>query len=169
MPPAPDRPSSVVSGMNGVQGMPRQTSDYYMSAVNGMAVPNHLRSEMQPSPRPQSPAQYPMSNGQQSRQSMGSNHSSGYNPPQILEPPPHNGQAQGGSGHNSPGMGWSSPHNVLNGNQQNDFSYSDGNHGYTMSNNMYYAQSGVQRPHSTGPLDYANQMRGQEMWTQHQS
>jgi hypothetical protein len=31
---------------------------------------------------------------------------------------------------------------------------------------MYYEQ---QRPHSTGPMDYSNQMRGQEMWAQHQS
>ena len=179
MPQAPDRPPSVspANGLNGVPALQRQTSDYYMNAMNGgMAVPPHLRNEMQPSPRPQSPAQYPMpTNGQQQRPSLTSNPSSGYNPPQILEPPTNNGQQQSNSGNNSPHMagtlpGWQSPHNGIGGNHQNDYAYPDPNSGYNVNTaQMYYQQQqGVQRPHSTGPLDYHNQLRGQEMWAQHQ-
>ena len=184
---APDRAPSVspANGMNGVSGLHRQASDYYMNAMNGgmAAVPAHLRTEMQPSPRSQSPAQYPMpgnNNNQQQQQqhrpSLTSNPSSGgYNPPQILEPPTNNGQQQSGSGTNSPHLtgalpGWQSPHNGLGGNQQNDYAYPDPNSGYNNVNaaQMYYSQQGVQRPHSTGPMDYHNQLRGQELWAQHQ-
>lgn len=176
-----DRPPSVspANGMNGtVQSLQRQPSDYYMNAMNGgmAAVPAHLRTEMQPSPRSQSPAQYPMpSNNQQHRPSLTSNPSSGgYNPPQILEPPANNGQQQSTSGNNSPHIsgplqGWQSPHNGIN--QQNDYAYPDPHSNYNVSTNqLYYQQSqqGVQRPHSTGPMDYHNQLRGQEMWAQQQ-
>lgn len=162
--------------MNGMPQLQRQPSDYYMNAMNGgMAVPQHLRSEMQPSPRSQSPAQYPMPvNGQPQRPTLTSNPSSGYNPPQILEPPTNNGQSQGGSGNNSPHltstMGWQSPHNGMNGQQQNEYSYPDPNQGYSnvTAPQMYYQQGGVQRPHSTGPMDYGSQLRGHEMWAQHQ-
>jgi hypothetical protein len=65
-------------------------------------------------------------------------------------------------------MGWQSPHNGINGTQQNEFPYPDPNNGYSVNAPMYYQQQGVQRPHSTGPMDYHNQMRGQEMWAQHQ-
>jgi hypothetical protein len=112
-------------------------------------------------------------NGQQQRPSLTSNPSSGYNPPQILEPTPNNGQ-QSNSGNNSPHIpntmaGWQSPHNGLQGNQQNDYAYPDPNNNYNVNAaQMYtYQQQGVQRPHSTGPIDY-NQLRGQEMWAQHQ-
>ena len=65
-------------------------------------------------------------------------------------------------------MGWQSPHSGLNGNQQNEYGYPDSNNGYNVNPQLYYQQGGVQRPHSTGPMDYHNQMRGQEMWAQHQ-
>ena len=175
MPQHADRPPSVspATGMNGVAGIQRNSSDYYMNAMNGgMAVPPHLRPEMQPSPRSQSPAQYPMPvNGQQHRPSLTSNpSSSGYNPPQILEPTPANGQQTTASGSNSPHMagslGWQSPHNGINGNQQNEYPYPDPNGGYNVNAQMYYQQQSVPRPHSTGPMDYHNQMRGQEIWHQ---
>jgi hypothetical protein len=181
MPQQPDRPSSVspAVGMNGVPQMSRQASDLYMQAMNnpGMnpGIPTaaqfqqHLRNEMQGSPRPQSPAQYPMPpNTAQQRPSLTSNPSSGYNPPQILEPPTTNGQ-QSGSGGNSPHMsgtmGWQSPHNGI-ASQHNEYSYPDPNGQYAANgNNMYYQQP-VQRPHSTGPMDYQH-MRQPELW-QHQ-
>lgn len=172
----PDRPSSVspASAMNGVPSLQRQSSDFYINAMNGgMAVPPHLRTEMQPSPRSQSPAQYQMPvNGQQQRPSLTSNPSSGYNPPQILEPPANNGQPTG-SGSNSPhmgnAMGWQSPHTGIANAQQPDYGYPDPNSAYNVNTaQMYYQQPGLQRPHSTGPLDYGNQMRGQEVWAQHQ-
>lgn len=179
--PAPqgsDRPASVspANGMNGAPALQRQASDFYMSAMNGgmAAVPPHLRTGMQASPRSQSPAQYPMpANGQQQRPSLTSNPSSGYNPPQILEPTPNNAQQQTNSGGNSPHIsnnmaGWQSPHNGLTANQQNDYAYPDPNNNYNVNTQQMYSyqQQGVQRPHSTGPMDYHNQMRGQEMWAQ---
>lgn len=110
---------------------------------------------------------------QQQRPSLTSNPSSGYNPPQILEPPATNGQHQTGSGNNSPhmgsAMGWQSPHSGINGQQQNDYAYPDPNGAYANVNTqLYYQQPGVPRPHSTGPMDYQQQLRGQEMWAQHQ-
>ncbi|KAK5119717.1 hypothetical protein LTR85_007293 [Meristemomyces frigidus] len=179
MPQHPDRHSSVspAVGMNGMAPqLTRGNSDFYMNAMNGgmAVVPPHLRGEMQPSPRSQSPAQYQIATSQptQQRPSLTSNPSSGYNPPQILEPPTANGQ-QSGSGNNSPhlghALGWQSPHNGLNGQQQSDYSYPDPNSSYGNPNaQLYYQQQGVQRPHSTGPMDYQQQMRGQEMWAQHQ-
>ena len=176
MPQQPDRPSSVspAVGMNGIPQLQRQASDYYLQAMSngGMAptLPAHLRNEMQPTPRSQSPAQYPMPNGQQ-RPPLTSNPSSGYNPPQILEPAA-NGPQQTGSGNNSPHMGalngWNSPHNGLTAHPQNDYAYPDPNQGYSNVNQMYYQNQGVQRPHSTGPMDNQYQMRGPEMWAQHQ-
>lgn len=62
--------------------------------------------------------------------------------------------------------GWQSPHAGLP-NNQNDYAYPDPNGNYPVNVNangqMYYPPQGVQRPHSTGPMDYG-QMRGQEMW-----
>jgi hypothetical protein len=176
--PVPDRPSSVspANAMNGVPGLQRQASDYYINAMNGgmAAVPPHMRNELAPSPRSQSPAQYQMPvNSQQQRPSLTSNPSSGgYNPPQILEPPTTNGQQQPSSGSNSPHMsnslGWQSPHNGMGAGQQNEYPYPDHNGGYAVSAPTMYYQQPLQRPHSTGPLDYNNQMRGQEVWNQHQ-
>ncbi|EMC98366.1 hypothetical protein BAUCODRAFT_67601 [Baudoinia panamericana UAMH 10762] len=177
MPQQPDRVNSPAINVNGVPQMQRQGSDLYMQVMgNGMAAaaafPQHLRSEMQGSPRPQSPSQYPMPpTTQPQRPGLTSNPSSGYNPPQILEPPTTNGQ-QTGSGSNSPhisaAMGWQSPHNGLTQHQQSDYSYPDPNGQYATANAaaMYYQQP-VQRPHSTGPIDY-QQLRGAEMWAQHQ-
>lgn len=161
--------------MNGVPGLQRQSSDYYINAMNGgmAAVPPHLRTEMQPSPRSQSPAQYQIPvNAQQQRPSLTSNPSSGYNPPQILEPPTNNGQPTG-SGSNSPHMGnalgWQSPHSGIANPPQTDYGYPDPNAGYNVSAaQMYYQPQAIPRPHSTGPMDYGNQMRGQEVWAQHQ-
>jgi hypothetical protein len=174
----PDRPSSVgpANGINGVPQLHRQQSDYYLNAISsGMAVPAHLRPEMQPTSRPQSPAYTMPINGQSGRSTMTSNPNAGYNPPQILEPQPNNGQQPPGSGNNSPhiggAMGWQSPHNGITATQQSDYTYPDPNAGYNVNGvngQMYYQQPSVQRPHSTGPVDYHNQMRGQEMWAQHQ-
>jgi len=160
--------------MNGMPaGMQRQSSDYYVSMNGGMtAMPAHMRSGLQPTSRAQSPVQYPLPNGQAQRPSLTSNPSSGYNPPQILEPPATNGgQQQPGSGNNSPhisAIGWQSPANGINGTQAHDYNYPDPNQGYSVAQApaMYYQQQGVQRPHSTGPMDYHQQMRPQEMWTQ---
>ncbi|CAK4034769.1 Zinc finger [Lecanosticta acicola] len=173
MPPQSDRPASLspAAGMNGVAQLQRQSSDYYMNAMNGgMAVPAHMRPEMQSTSRAQSPQQYPMPvSTQQQRPQLTSNPSSGgYNPPQILEPPTANGQQTSASGNNSPHMnaqvgGWQSPHNGMTTGQATDYSYPDG---YTQVNaaQMYYQP----RPHSTAPMDY-RQMPQQEMWTaQHQ-
>ena len=169
----PDRPPSVspANGLNGVPSLQRGSSDFYLNAINGgMQVPPHIRNDLQPSPRSHSPAQYPMpGNNQQHRPSLNSNPSSGYNPPTILEPTPNNGQQVSNGGNNSPHLagtlGWQSPHNGINGNQQGEFPYADGNTGYP---GLYYQQAGVPRPHSTGPIDYHNQLRGQEMWAQQQ-
>ncbi len=175
--PQPDRPASIgpAAAMNGVPGLQRQPSDYYVNTMNGggMAMPAHIRAELQPSPRPQSPAQYQLPvNGQQQRPSLTSNPSSTYNPPQILEPPTNNGQQQTGSGNNSPHMGnalgWQSPHNAMGNNQQHGYAYPDPHSEYNVNAaQMYYQQQGLQRPHSTGPMDYNNQMRPQEVWSQH--
>lgn len=177
LPQQPERPSSVspAVGLNGISQLQRQGSDYYMQAAmnGGMAVPPHMRGEVQPSPRSQSPAQYQMAaNGQQQhRPSLTSNPSSGYNPPQILEPPTTNGQQQPGSGGNSPHMsaqmGWQSPHHLA-GQQQAEYAYPDPNGQFgNVTAQMYYQQQ-PQRPHSTGPIDYHQQLRGQEMWAQPQ-
>ena len=180
MPQHPSRPSSVSPGsaMNGVPQLQRGNSDYYMQAMNNnglAAMPAHIRHDMAPSPRSGSPAQYQMPvNTSAQRPPLTSNPSSGYNPPQILEPSaaPH-GQQQHGSATNSPHMshtmGWQSPHAGLSANgQQQQYHYADANSNYGVNPaaQMYYEQ---QRPHSTGPMDYQNQMRGQEMWAQHQS
>jgi hypothetical protein len=172
------RPSSISPGsaMQGVPQLQRQNSDYYMAAMNGgMAtnLPAHLRNELNPQSRSGSPAQYQLpSTSQAQRPPLTSNPSSGYNPPQILEPPAA-GNGQGGSGHNSPHMsapmGWQSPHNPMAGNgQHQDYAFADTNGGYAVppGQQMYYQQ----RPHSTGPLDYQNQMGRQDMqWAQHHS
>ncbi|KAK3113216.1 hypothetical protein LTR53_009702 [Teratosphaeriaceae sp. CCFEE 6253] len=149
--------------------------------MNNSSIPvaaqfqQHLRNEMQGSPRPQSPAQYPMPpSTAPSRPSLTSNPSSSYAPPQILEPPTANGQHQNGSGGNSPHMsgpmaGWQSPHHhgLANG-HQGEYGYADPNGQYGTGNAaMYYQQHPTQRPHSTGPLDYPP-LRPQEMWVQHQ-
>lgn len=183
MPQQPDRQASAspATAMNGAPMQQRQASasDYYMSAMNpaAMGVPVHMRNGLQPSPRPQSPAhvQYPMpSSGSQGRPSLTSNPSTGYNPPHILEPPATNGQQQNTSGHNSPHMngalgGWQSPHNGIGSNQANEYTYpTDVNNGGYTTAPMYYQQATVQRPHSTGPMDHYNPMRGQEMWAQQQ-
>lgn len=196
MPPQqPDRQASAspAAGMNGVPMQQRPSNDYYMNAMNSSGMnPNamnpaamvqaQMHNRLQPSPRPQSPAhtQYPMpSNGSQGRPSLTSNPSSGYsNPPQILEPPATNGQQQTTSNHNSPHLngamgGWQSPHNGIP--TTGDYAYpADVNsNGYTAQPTMpqptmYYHQNAVQRPHSTGPIDHYNQMRGPEMWAQQQ-
>ncbi|KXS94435.1 hypothetical protein AC578_3540 [Pseudocercospora eumusae] len=177
---------SPATGLNGMPQLQRQASEYYMNAMNGgmAAVPPHLRNEMQPSPRAQSPQQYPMpvnGNTAQSRPSLTSNPSSSAHLPQILEPPTTNGQQQTGSGNNSPHLnnnnnnpmnGWQSPHPGMPANapQTTDYTYPDPNNHYGVGNvnaaQMYYQQQGVQRPHSTQPLDYQHQ--GQPMWAQHQ-
>ena len=163
--------------MNGVPSLQRQSSDYYMNAMSGgmAAVPAHMRPELHSTSRPQSPAQYQMPvNGQQQRPSLTSQPSSSYNPPQILEPPTNNGQQQGGSGSNSPHMsnnlGWQSPHHAMGANQQNEYAYPEPHSQYNaQAMQMYYQQQQqqqqvLQRPHSTGPLDYNNQIRPQEVW-----
>jgi len=176
MPPS-DRPSSMspAVGMNGMPQLQRQASDYYLQAMSngGMAptLPAHLRNEMNPTPRSQSPAQYAMPVSQQQRPALTSNPSSGYNPPQILEPSANVAQ-QTGSGNNSPHMsalngGWS-PQSGMATHTPHDYAYPDPNHGYSNVNHLYYQQQGVQRPHSTGPMDNQYQMRGPEMWAQHQ-
>jgi hypothetical protein len=174
---------SPAAGMNGLPHVQRQPSDYYMNAMNGgmAAVPPHMRNEVQPSPRAQSPQQYPMpvNGAPQQRPPLTSNPSAGHALPQILEPQPSNGQQQAGSGNNSPHInqtmtnGWQSPHhNGMPNNQPTaDYSYPDPNSGYQVNNvnamHTYY-QPNVSRPHSTGPIDYTSQMRGQELWAQHQ-
>ncbi|EME45172.1 hypothetical protein DOTSEDRAFT_43570 [Dothistroma septosporum NZE10] len=175
--PMPNASERTATPVNGNQNLQRQASDYYMNAMQGgmAAVPTHIRAEMPngvPS-RAASPAQYPMPavNGQQQRPPLTSNPSSGYNPPQIMEPSVGNGQ-QTGSGTNSPHMqGWQSPHTGVQA-QPNDYSYTDANNNYNGTNvnvlQQYYTTPDVQRPHSTGPVGYHNQMRGQEMWAQHQ-
>ncbi|GIZ45038.1 hypothetical protein CKM354_000822200 [Cercospora kikuchii] len=183
--PQPDRQStnSPAAGMNGMPTLQRQPSDFYMNAMNGgmAAVPPHMRNEVQPSPRAQSPQQYPMPPNQgtpQQRPPLTSNPSGSYNgPPQILEPPTTNGQQQAASGNNSPHIngainGWQSPHNTMSAQHQTtDYGYPDAN-GYASHNvnasHMYYQAPTVSRPHSTGPVDYNNGGLRQEMWTQQQ-
>ncbi|KAK6430662.1 hypothetical protein LTR95_013179 [Oleoguttula sp. CCFEE 5521] len=176
--PHPSRPSSVSPGsaMGGsVAHLERQNSDYYMAAMNGgMApgLPPHLRG-MNPTSRSGSPAQYSMPpSAQISRPPLTSNPSSGYNPPQILEPPTGH---QNGSGHNSPhlsnAMGWQSPHSGMSTNghdSQYGFGPDSNQYAVAPGQPMYYHQ---QRPHSTGPMDYQNQLRGPgpEMWAPHHS
>lgn len=183
--PQPDRQStnSPAAGMSGMPTLQRQPSDFYMNAMNGgmAAVPPHMRNEVQPSPRAQSPQQYPMPPNQgtpQQRPPLTSNPSGSYNgPPQILEPPTTNGQQQAASGNNSPHIngainGWQSPHNAMSAQHQTtDYGYPDAN-GYASHNvnasHMYYQAPTVSRPHSTGPVDYNNGGLRQEMWTQQQ-
>ncbi|KAI7448062.1 hypothetical protein KC368_g6104, partial [Hortaea werneckii] len=178
LPQHPDRPSSVspAIGMAGVPQLQRQSSDYYLAAMQqssmAAAVPSHMQREMGHS-RSNSPV-YAMAAATQApqRPPLTSNPSSGYNPPQILEPPTANGQQQPGSGNNSPhmsnGMGWQSPHSAVNGQTTSEYSYPDPNAGYgnVSAAHMYYQQSAVPRPHSTGPMDY--RQIPQEMWAQHQ-
>ncbi|KAI7250091.1 hypothetical protein KC335_g17309, partial [Hortaea werneckii] len=178
LPQHPDRPSSVspAIGMAGVPQLQRQSSDYYLAAMQqssmAAAVPSHMQREMGHS-RSNSPV-YAMAAATQApqRPPLTSNPSSGYNPPQILEPPTANGQQQPGSGNNSPhmsnGMGWQSPHSAVNGQTTSEYSYPDPNSGYgnVSAAHMYYQQSAVPRPHSTGPMDY--RQIPQEMWAQHQ-
>lgn len=170
-----DRPASVPPPLNGVPALSRQQSDYYLNAMNNSmaAVPAHIRGEMQGNSRSNSPVQYQLNN-QNQRGTLTSNPA--YNPPQILEPPTNNGQ-QAASGNNSPHlaatMGWQSPQNGLTattGGAPEGYSYPDPGTTYAVSpaTQMYYQQH-QQRPHSTGPIDYQNQLRGHELWTQQQS
>ncbi|SMR50148.1 unnamed protein product [Zymoseptoria tritici ST99CH_1A5] len=175
MPPQHDRPSaSPANGMNGAPQLQRQASDYYLNAMNGgmASVPAHLRNDMQPTPRSQSPAQYTMPvNPPQSRPTLASNPSASYASRQILEPNGASVQQQGTSGTNSPHMNgniaWQPSHHGLPTTQTTDYTYPD-HTGYSVANPMYYQQGSVQRPHSTGPIDHYGPMRGQEMWAQHQ-
>ncbi|KAK5706273.1 hypothetical protein LTR97_001260 [Elasticomyces elasticus] len=181
MPQHPDRASSASPAVtvNGLPAMSRQSSDLYMHVLHNGGVPpvaaqfqQHLRNEMQGSPRPQSPAQYTLPpNTLATRPSLTSNPSSGYNPPQILEPPTTNGHQSGSAGnspHMSNAMGWQSPHQGMTNGHHNDYSYPDPNSQYATANPaMYYQQHAIQRPHSTGPMDYPH-LRAQEMWAQHQ-
>lgn len=171
--------ASPAIGMNGLQQLQRSTSDYYLNAMNsGMAVPPHMRSELgQSTSRSGSPVQYAMPvNGTQQRPQLTSNPSSGYNPPQILEPPTTNGQQQPTSGNNSPHLGaqmggWQSPHAAMQNTQQSEYpAYPDPNQQYNnVAAQLYYQQQNVQRPHSTGPMDYHQPpMRSQDVWAQHQ-
>ncbi|KAF2860650.1 hypothetical protein K470DRAFT_257659 [Piedraia hortae CBS 480.64] len=162
-----DRPPSVSPGVNigGLAQLQRGNEFYLHPMSSSMAVPHHIRAEVQPSPRSQSPAQYAMPEGSQ-RQTLTSNPTSGYNPPHILEPSTSMGQGTG-SGHNSPHMsaqlGWQSPHSA----GQTDFGYPDHNGQFGgVPPSIYYHQS--PRAHSTGPMDYHTQLRGQEMWAQQQ-
>nr|POE47079.1 zinc finger protein 2 [Quercus suber] len=178
MPQHIDRPSSA-SPANGINGLPgqlqRQSSEYYLNAMNSgiAAMPPHLRSEMQPSPRAQSPAQYAMPvTSAQTRSALTSNPSSGYNPPQILEPPTTNAQQQTGVGNSSPhmtaSMGWQSPHATPHDNYST-YTATNGQYNNVNATQMYYQQAAVQqRPHSTGPVDFGQLRTGQEMWVQHQ-
>lgn len=164
--------------MNGVPGLQRQTSDYYMNAMNGgMTMPPHLRAEMQShSPRPASPANshYSMpSNASQQRQHMTS-HPTAYPLPSTLEPPTTNPPSQNGSVNGSPhiaGSGWQSPaHQSLPGAQQTDYSYPDPNTQQYVQNaqNLYYQNQTLRRPQSTDPIEtYQTQRMPQELWTQH--
>nr|POE74735.1 zinc finger protein with krab and scan domains 3 [Quercus suber] len=171
-----DRPSSAspANGMNGLPGqLQRQSSDYYLNAMNSgiAAMPAHLRSEMQPTPRAQSPAQFSMPvTSAQTRSALTSNPSSGYNPPQILEPPTTSAQQQNGIGNSSPhmstNMGWQSPHATPHDNYST-YTTTNGQYNTVNATQMYYQQAAVQqRPHSTGPVDFNHLRTGQEMWEQ---
>lgn len=175
--PHPDRQStnSPAAGMNSMPTLQRQTSEFYMNAISsGMAaVPPHMRSQVQASPRAQSPQQYSMpGNNGTPQPRITSISSAGYNgPPQIMEPPTTNGHQQTGSGHNSPHLnGWQSPHNGMGPGQHQttDYSYQDAS-GYPSHSvnamHAYYQAPNVSRPHSTGPVDYSSGLR-QDVWTQ---
>ena len=178
--------SAVGGGMPGLQRQP-SANDFYMQAMQtGMAaqaVPPHLRGDMGQGPpsRTQSPVhQYPMGSSGGQRPALTSNPSSGYNPPQILEPAPSNGHPNGGgSGGNSPhmsqAMGWgaASPHSGMHGaNNGGEYTYPGAQaHFGDVSSGMYYGQpQAVPRPHSNGPLDYRSQgmVGGAELWAPHQ-
>ena len=155
------------AGLSGpVPGLQRQSSDYYMNAMNGgMTMPPHMRNEMaHHSPRPASPANQqaymPVNSG---RQSMTS-HPTTYPLPNTLEPPTTNGSQNGsvnGSPH-IPGSGWQSPANQsMPGAQQADYSYPDPNtqQQYVQNaQNLYY--------HNTN-MHQAPRM-GQDMWVHNQ-
>lgn len=174
-----DRPVSVSpAGMNGAPVLQRQSSDYYINAMNGgMSMPPHLRNELQnPSPRSSSPASqsYMSVNSNSGRPSLTS-HPSNYHPlPTTLEPPTTNPPSQNGSVNGSPhlaGNGWQSPaHQTIPGAQQPDYSYPDPNMQQYVQNaqNLYYQNAGMRRPGSTDPMDAYQQRPGQEMWAQHQ-
>lgn len=161
-----DRPVSVSpAGMNGVPTLQRQSSDYYMNAINGgLTMPPHMRNEMaNHSPRSASPANsqtYIAVNG--SRQPLTS-HPTAYPLPNTLEPPTNNGSHSGSSG-GSPhlaGSGWQSPaHQSIAGAQQPDYSYPDPNTQQYVQNaqNLYYQNTNL----------HSSQRLGPDMWAQHQ-
>lgn len=176
-----DRPVSVSpAGAMSVPGLQRQTSDYYINAMNGgMPLPPHMRTEMQShSPRAASPANshYSMpSNASQQRQHMTS-HPGAYPLPSTLEPPTTNPPSQNGSVGGSPhiaGSGWQSPaHQSLPGAQQTDYSYPDPNTQQYVQNaqNLYYQNQTMRRPQSTDPIEtYQQQRMPAELtgWAQH--
>lgn len=171
-----ERHSDSPAGLNGMPGLQRQTSEYYMNAMNGgMTMPHHMRNEMaNHSPRPVSPANsqaYLQVNG--SRQSLTS-HPGAYPLPNTLEPPTTNGSSANGSVGGSPhvaGSGWQSPaHQTMAGAQQPDYSYPDPNTQQYVQNaqNLYYQNTNMRRPQGTESMDpYQAQRLGQEMWAQH--
>ncbi|GAB7350463.1 hypothetical protein MBLNU459_g1063t1 [Dothideomycetes sp. NU459] len=175
-----DRPVSVspAGGMNNVPTLQRQSSDYYMNAINnGMTMPPHMRNAMQNhSPRSASPANshYSLpSNASQQRQPMTS-HPGAYPLPSTLEPPTTNPPSQNGSVGGSPhmtGSGWQSPaHQTMPGAQQSDYAYPDPNTQQYVQNaqNLYYQNQNMRRPQSTDPMEaYQAQRMGQELWAQH--
>ena len=162
-----DRPVSVSpAGMNGVSGLQRQSSDYYINAMNGgMTMPPHMRNEMSNhSPRPSSPANaqaYMPVNG--NRHGMTS-HPTTYPLPNTLEPPTTNNSSQNGSAGGSPhisGSGWQSPaHQSMPGAQHPDYSYPDPNTQQYVQNaqNLYYQNTSMHPAQRMGP----------DLWAQHQ-
>ena len=172
-----DRPSSVSPATinGGIPALQRQSSDYYMSAINGgmtnggmtnggMTMPPHMRNEMaNHSPRSASPANSQAYLPVNSSRSSLTSHPTTYPLPNTLEPPTANG-SQNGSVNGSPhvtGSGWQSPsHQTLAGAQQPDYSYPDPNTQQYVQNaqNLYYQNTNLHQP----------PRMGQDLWSQHQ-
>ena len=162
-----DRPTSISpSGLNGaIPGLQRQSSDYYMNAMNGgMTVPPHMRNEMaNHSPRSASPANaqayMPVNGGRHPLTS----HPTTYPLPNTLEPPTTNGSQNGsvGSSPHISGNGWQSPnHQSLPGAAHPDYSYPDPNTQQYVQNaqNLYYQNTNM---HQAPRI-------GQDMWVNNQ-
>jgi hypothetical protein len=165
-PPLNDRSLSMspATGLTGVPQLHRTGSDMGY----GMPIPNHLRNEMQHSPR-SSPAltSQPYMGAVNQRPNLTS-HPSAYGPPPVLEPPTQTQSGQSTSANGSPhmgAMGWQSPsHQGMPSPAPADGSYVYPEPQYgAPQTNLYYSNTNIRRPNSTEPDQYDPRQQA-HMW-----
>jgi hypothetical protein len=168
--PSPNDRTISMSPSTGIGSIPPPLHRGGSDMGYGIPIPNHLRTELQPSPRssPAMTSQPYMTAVPPQRNAMTS-HPTSYGPPQVLEPPTHSHTGQSTSANASPHMNtvaWQSPSHptVPSANPSEGYVYPEPQYGAPQPN-LYYQNSGMRRPQGEADHYDPRQQPG-HMWTQ---